>query len=85
MKRALTNVTLLAVSGLEIEAHIKALEYSCKGIDFGKILLLAPFNPYPDSTSYEYIRISTHPLVAPTTRDCIFDQRQWYGWMALGS
>ena len=58
MKRALTNVTLLAVSGLEIEAHIKALEYSCKGIDFGKILLLAPFNPYPDSTSYEYIRIN---------------------------
>ena len=58
MKKSLQNVTLVAVSGLEIEAHIKALEFSCKSIDFGRVLLLAPLNPYPEHTFYDFTQIN---------------------------
>lgn len=59
----LKDVTLVAVSGLEIEAHVKALEYSSSEIIFGRVLLLAPENPYPTRLSYDYISISGFPNV----------------------
>ncbi len=57
-KLLLEKVTLVAVSGLEIEAHVKALEYSSRGISFGRVLLLSPRNPYPERTSFEHIQIN---------------------------
>jgi len=58
-KLSLNNVTLVAVSGLEINAHIRALEYSSRSINFARVLLLAPENPSPSKTSYDFIKINS--------------------------
>ena len=53
----LNNITLVAVTNVEIEAHVKALEYSSREITFGRVLLLAPEKPHLDGFSYDHIRI----------------------------
>jgi hypothetical protein len=52
----LKNITLVALSSIKIEATIKALEYSCRGINFGCVKLLSHEKPenLPDSITYEY-------------------------------
>jgi hypothetical protein len=40
MKIKLPNVTLVAVSSIKIPQTIKAMEFSCKGIDFGEVKLI---------------------------------------------
>jgi len=55
----LKNITLVAVSGLELEAHVKALEYSSRSISFGRVLLLAPQNPFPGKMSYDFVKINS--------------------------
>lgn len=44
-KLPLKNVTLVAWTSLNIEGHIKALEYSCREIDFGEVKLISPDKP----------------------------------------
>ena len=41
----LNNVTLIALTSLNIPQHVKALEYSCKGIKFGSVKLVSPEKP----------------------------------------
>lgn len=53
----LKNITLVAVTNVEIEAHVKALEYSSREITFGRVLLLAPEKPHLDGFSYDHISI----------------------------
>lgn len=69
----LKNVTLVAVSGLELEAHVKALEYSSSSIDFGRVLLLAPENPFPNRSSYDYININRFADVGEWGKFICFD------------
>jgi len=41
----LPQVTLIAVTGKDIEGHRKALDYSCRGIDFGEVVMVQrPFS-----------------------------------------
>jgi len=51
----LPNVTLIALTSVKIEQHIKALEYSCKGIEFGSVKLASPEKPenLPDLITWE--------------------------------
>ncbi len=44
-KILLPNVTLLSASSVNIEATVKALEYSCRKIEFGKVVLLSHEKP----------------------------------------
>ena len=37
----LKNVTLIAITSVKLEKTIKALEYSCRGINFGSIKLVS--------------------------------------------
>lgn len=53
----LNNITLVAVTNVETEAHVKALEYSSREITFGRVLLLAPEKPHLDGFSYDHISI----------------------------
>lgn len=73
----LQNITLVAVSGLEIESHIKALEYSSKEITFGRVLLLAPYNPNPEKNSYDYIQINGFQDVGEWGRFICFELHKY--------
>lgn len=52
----LKNVTLIALTSVRIQETIKALEYSCKGIKFGKVKLASDIIPsdLPDYIIHEY-------------------------------
>lgn len=52
----LDNVTLIAYTSVNLEGHIKALEYSCKGITFGKVKLVSHEKPenLPDYIIHEF-------------------------------
>lgn len=41
----LSTVTLIAVATRNVEATVKAMEYSCKGINFGAKVLISPYCP----------------------------------------
>ena len=53
----LENVTLIALTSLNVEQHVKALEYSCKGVEFGAVKLASPTKPgnLTDSITWEKI------------------------------
>ena len=60
----LDNITLVAVTSVNIDAHIKALEYSCRGIKFGAVKLLSDIKPdnLPSYINHEYIDNLSHPI-----------------------
>lgn len=45
-KRRLTNVTLAAMTSVNIRATIKAMQYSMRGIDFGDAVLITHRKPF---------------------------------------
>ena len=53
----LPNVTLVAMTSIDILATIKALQYSCRGINFGsvKIITDVDISRLPDGIQCEYI------------------------------
>ena len=40
----LENVTLVAMTSVKISETIKALEFSCRGVKFGKVKLVSDIN-----------------------------------------
>lgn len=56
-KLKLNNVTLVAMTSVKIEETVKAIIYSCKGIDFGAVKLISDIKPdnLPSYVQYEYI------------------------------
>lgn len=55
--KILDNVTLVAVSSVKIRPTIKALEYSMKGIKFGKVKFLTHKKPLLIPKDIEYVQI----------------------------
>ena len=55
-KRSLPNVTLCALTSVDIPATVKALEYSCRGIDFGDVVLVTDRRPshLPENIRYSH-------------------------------
>jgi hypothetical protein len=53
----LSRVTLVAITSVDIENHIKALQYSCRNIKFGAVKLICHERPenLPDGISYHHI------------------------------
>ena len=53
----LSKVTLIAVTSVRIDDHIKALQYSSKKIKFGSIKIVSDIQPeyIPDGIEYSYI------------------------------
>ena len=51
----LPNVTLATYTTVDLDKHVKALEYSCKGINFGAVKLIAHEKPenLPDNITFE--------------------------------
>lgn len=52
----LKNVTLIALTSIKIPQTIKALQYSCRGINFGAVKLASDVRPdnLPSNITYEY-------------------------------
>jgi hypothetical protein len=53
----LSRVTLIAVTSVDIENHVKALQYSCKNVKFGSVKLVCHEKPenLPEEISYYHI------------------------------
>lgn len=51
----LPNVTLIAVATRDVEATVRAMEYSCKDISFGAVKLVSPYIPEGTPIPHEYI------------------------------
>lgn len=58
----LPNITLIALTSVRLPQTIKALEYSCKGINFGKVKLASDIKPdnLPDFIIHEYTEKSSN-------------------------
>jgi len=54
----LPNITLIAVSSVQIEQTIKALEYSCRGINFGAVKFVTH-----EEIDHEYIEVEKVPRI----------------------
>jgi hypothetical protein len=54
----LENVTLVALTSVKIQETIKALEFSCRGVKFGKVKLVSDIKPdnLPDYIEHEYTK-----------------------------
>lgn len=54
----LKNVTLVALTSVKIQETIKALEFSCRGVNFGKVKLVSDIKPdnLPDYIEHEYTK-----------------------------
>ena len=52
----LKNITLIALTSIKLDKTIKALLYSCKGIEFGAVKLVSHVKPdnLPDSIQHEF-------------------------------
>jgi hypothetical protein len=52
----LESVTLIALTSVRLEQTVKALEYSCKGINFAKVKLISDVKPdnLPDYITHEF-------------------------------
>ena len=58
----LENITLIALTSVRIPQTIKALEYSCRGIEFGAVKLASDIKPdlLPDYIKHEYTEGSSN-------------------------
>lgn len=54
----LPSVTLIAVSTQNVEATVRAMEYSCQGISFGAVKLVSPYLPAGTTITHDFI----HPF-----------------------
>jgi hypothetical protein len=57
----LDNVTLVIMTSIRLENAIKALEYSCKGIEFGDVKLVSDIEP---ESLPEFIKYSKAPKMS---------------------
>lgn len=48
---SLPKVTLICVATRDVEQSVKALEYSCRGIEFAEVVLVSPYKPL-DAAGY---------------------------------
>jgi hypothetical protein len=53
----LENITLIAITSIDLVKTIKALEYSKRGIKFGSVKIISDIKPdeIPDDITHEYI------------------------------
>lgn len=58
----LPQVTLIALATRDVEATARAMEYSCRDIEFGSIVLLSPHKPVT-SLDLQWIHIDPFPSI----------------------
>jgi hypothetical protein len=73
----LNDVTLVAVATTEVEATVKALDYSTLGIEFSSIKLFSHLMPDNLSKNIEFIQINPFPNVGEWGRFVVFDLHKY--------
>jgi glycosyltransferase involved in cell wall biosynthesis len=59
----LPNVTLIAMTSVQVEETVQALRYSMDGITFGKVKFLSHYQPYNLTNDIEFYRIDNVPSI----------------------
>lgn len=75
--RKLKNITLVAVATKEVEATLAALRYSCREIQFERVLLMAPFHPEPAARDVEFVPIAPFSDVGEWGRFVVFKLHEY--------
>ena len=70
--KTLPNVTLVCVATVEVDASVKALEYSQKDIEFGDVPLVAK-KSYPSNKPYRFIHIDPFSSVGDWDEYVVFE------------
>ena len=52
----LNNITIVSVAGIRAEQSLKAIKYSCRGLNFGAKILITP-----ESISEDFVQIINIP------------------------
>lgn len=69
----LNEITLVAVATTEVEATVKAIEYSTRQLKFARVLLLSHYNPNMPFRDYEFIKIDPFKNVGDWGKFVIFE------------
>ncbi len=75
--RRLKNVTLVAVATTEIDATVKALQYSARELDFDRILFIASHDPLSSNDFYDFIKIEPFNNVGEWGRFVVFELHKY--------
>jgi hypothetical protein len=76
-KIQLPNVTLVAMATRNVEETLQALEYSCKGVEYGSVKLLSHYTPYGLSKNIEFIRIDKIKSIDDWSYKIIYELNQY--------
>ena len=76
-KIQLPSVTLVAMATRNVEETLQALEYSCKGFEYGSVKLLSHFTPYGLSKNIEFIRIDKIKSIDDWSYKIIYELNQY--------
>jgi hypothetical protein len=77
MKIPLKNVSLVAVASTHHNATIKALKYSSRFIEFGKILFFSEINPYPRKKFFKYVKTEKFNNISEWGKFIVFDLHKY--------
>lgn len=78
-KLQLPNVTLVAMATRNVEETLQALEYSCKGVEYGSVKLLSHYTPYGLGKNIEFIRIDKIKSIDDWSYKIIYELNQYIG------
>jgi len=76
-KIQLPNVTLVAMATRNVEETLQALEYSCKGVEYGSVKLLSHYTPYGLDKNIEFIRIDKIKSIDDWSYKIIYELNQY--------
>ncbi len=77
MKINLKNVSLVAVASTHHTATVKALEYSCRFIEFGKVLFFSEINPCPQKKFFKYVKTVKFNNISEWGKFIVFDLHKY--------
>jgi glycosyltransferase involved in cell wall biosynthesis len=76
-KIQLPNVTLVAMATRNVEETLQALNYSCRGVKYGRVKLLSHYTPYELDKNIEFIRIDKIKSIDDWSYKIIYELNQY--------
>lgn len=75
--RTLEDIALVAVATAEVEAAVKAIEYSLRGLRFEKAVLFSHYDPRPESAAYDFVKIEPFNSVDDWGKFVVFELHKY--------
>lgn len=69
----LPDITLIAVATTNVEATVRALEYSRRDIQFGAVKLVSPYMPQPAPNSIDHDWVHSFPTIDDWNRYIVYN------------